>query len=251
VTLSFDFPGGPRNFLLTFDGGIEESLCEEFLDACKQHYDVMFEPGPTWGGVRPNMKKSMDATLDSRWLQEKGLSSVSVFESMRTKAQQAMYTAIAKYVEQYRELWNAPGLCDTGFRLQHYHQAGGWYRQHCDATPWEKYASGDDLPRVLAILVYLNTVESGGGTKFPEQDQIVSAVAGRVAVFPTAWTHPHLGLTPLSSDKFIFSSFVTCDNVQSDSEQGRYQNAIATPLKVDTEPEDSIETEDQIVKKDN
>ena len=153
-----------------------------------------------------------------------------------------MYTGIARYIEQYRELWQVPGLCDTGFRLQHYQQAGGWYRQHCDATPWERYASGDDLPRVLGILVYLNTIEAGGGTRFPEQNQTISAVAGRGAVFPAAWTHPHLGLTPLSSDKFIFSSFITCDNSEFDHKP-TYESS--TPLKQDEDHED------EIVEKDN
>ena len=243
MTLCFDFPGGTRNFILTMDGFLEESLCEEFLSVVKQHYAIMFEPGPTWGGVRPSMKKSMDASIEAFWLKERNLNSVPVFETMRTKAEQAMHTAIAKYQEQYRELWTAPGLCDTGFRLQHYRQAGGWYRQHCDATPWEKYASGGDLARVLGIIIYLNMIEVGGGTKFPEQNQTVSAVAGRVAVFPAAWTHPHMGLTPLSTDKFIFSSFITCDN--SNSDHNPYFEYYVTPVKKDAE------SEDQNAEKDN
>ena len=63
--------------------------------------------------------------------------------------------------------------------------------------------------RVLAILVYLNTITDGGGTNFGIHDYSVEAEIGKIVVFPTNWTHPHMGLVPYSSDKWIISSFVT------------------------------------------
>jgi len=246
MTLIFDFPGGRNNYLMTLDGALSEELCEEFLESSRHHYKTLFSPGSTIGGIRPDMKSSMDARIDSIYLKEIGLDSVSVFSTMHQKAMKAMHIALGKYKETYRELWPAPGLTDTGFRFQHYIQAGGWYRQHCDGTPWEWHASGGQRQRVLAVIIYLNTIESGGGTKFPEQKQIVSAKAGRVAVFPAGWTHPHQGLTPLSSDKFIFSSFITCERTDWDkAKDEKKDESLLAPLKEETE------AEDETVEKDN
>ncbi len=246
MTLIFDFPGGRNNYLMTLDGALSEELCEEFLDASRHHYGKIFSPGPTIGGIRREVKSSMDASIDSIYLKEIGLDSVSVFSTMHQKAMQAMYIALGRYRETYRELWSAPGLTDTGFRFQHYSQAEGWYRQHTDGCPWEWHASGGQRQRVIAAIIYLNTVESGGGTKFPEQKQIVSAKAGRVALFSCGWTHPHLGLTPLSSDKFIFSSFITCERTGWDKskDEEKPESPLVT-LKDKTHAEDETAEKDK------
>ena len=246
MTLIFDFLGGRNNYLMTLDGALDEGLCEEFIEASRHHYKKLFSPGPTLGGVRPSMKSSMDASIDREFLKQQGLDSVSVFSEMYGKAMKAMYIAMAKYKETYRELWPAPGLTDSGFRFQHYVQAGGWYRQHTDASPWEWHASGRERQRVLAVIIYLNSVESGGGTKFPEQKQIVKAKTGRVAIFPASWTHPHMGLTPLSSDKFIFSSFITCERSQWDKEKDT-EKTESSLVSLKEEPE----TEEETAEKDN
>ena len=235
MSLSFDFPSGVNDYILTLDGAIDEELCSEFLRACRLHYSRMFEPGPTMGGVKPDMKSSMDANIEMNSLKDNNLDSIEVFSTLRDKAYRALHTAIAKYRETYERLWYAPGLTDTGFRLQHYIQTAGWYRTHVDGSPWESYSSGGLRQRVLGAIIYLNTVESGGGTHFPEQNYTVEAKAGRVALFPAAWTHPHMGETPLSSDKFILSSFITCSRSYWDIEREEKAKPESTlsPLKKD------------------
>ena len=39
-------------------------------------------------------------------------------------------------------------------------------------------------PRILTVLLYLNEVEAGGGTEFPDLDVVVQPKVGRVAVWP-------------------------------------------------------------------
>ena len=55
--------------------------------------------------------------------------------------------------------------------------------------------------------MYLNTVPKGGGTNFPLHDVTIDAVCGRISFFPANFTHPHAGLMPLSSPKYIISTF--------------------------------------------
>jgi hypothetical protein len=97
-------------------------------------------------------------------------------------------------------------VSDTGYQVQRYKQNSGFYNEHIDGSPW---ISGSTT-RTLGLILYLNTVQEGGGTNFPFHQTTVDAVAGRVAVFPAYWTHPHEGLMPLSSDKWIVSSFIRC-----------------------------------------
>jgi hypothetical protein len=102
--------------------------------------------------------------------------------------------------------WSEPYSIDndSGYQIQRYHRCSGYYSEHIDGAPFFSYSAN----RMLGVIVYLNNVELGGGTHFPMHQLEISAVAGRVAMFPAYWTHPHSGLMPYSSDKWIISTFV-------------------------------------------
>jgi hypothetical protein len=225
------FPGGRGNHIMVFDGYLDEEVCDEGVELFKIHYPRLFTPGPTLSGVSPQTKLSQDASLDPMTLQQAGLLS-SALETLRNKAETAMHIAIQRYIEEYESLWWWPGVSESGFRVQHYHRGNGYYRRHADHVPWEvNQANDNQLARVLASIIYLNTVEVGGGTRLVEQDCTVQAIKGRVLLFPATWTHSHMGLTPLSSDKFILSSFIHCrKNVSNDKYE---QETWITPLKED------------------
>ena len=50
--------------------------------------------------------------------------------------------------------------------------------------------------RILAGLLYLKTVASGGHTQFLHQNTDVKPEAGKIVLFPPFWTHIHRGVTP-------------------------------------------------------
>jgi hypothetical protein len=62
------------------------------------------------------------------------------------------------------------------------------------------------------MVIYLNDVEYGGETNFPLHEVAVTPKAGRIVFFPATWTHLHESRVPISSDKWIISSFI--NNVQ-------------------------------------
>ncbi len=62
--------------------------------------------------------------------------------------------------------------------------------------------------RYLVMLWYLNDVETGGGTRFPQLGLEVAARAGRLLMFPPYWMYQHEGLPPESGDKFILSTYL-------------------------------------------
>jgi hypothetical protein len=62
--------------------------------------------------------------------------------------------------------------------------------------------------RYLVFLWYLNDVEEGGETDFPDLGVRVAARAGRLLMFPPYWMFQHAGLPPKSNDKYIISTYL-------------------------------------------
>jgi prolyl 4-hydroxylase len=62
--------------------------------------------------------------------------------------------------------------------------------------------------RYVVLLWYLNDVERGGATRFPQLGLEVAARAGRLLVFPPYWMYQHEGLPPESGDKYILSTYL-------------------------------------------
>lgn len=68
------------------------------------------------------------------------------------------------------------------------YEVGDYYKPHTDA--------GTFAPRVVSAVLYLNTVEKGGGTRFTLFDYEVTPIAGRLAIFPSDYVYKHEALPP-------------------------------------------------------
>jgi hypothetical protein len=73
----------------------------------------------------------------------------------------------------------------------------GWHYDH----------ASNSRSRVMAGLLYLNTVSPGGETLFRQQQRRIQPVAGKIAMFPPYWTHVHRGVTPEAGPKYVLSYF--------------------------------------------
>jgi prolyl 4-hydroxylase len=62
--------------------------------------------------------------------------------------------------------------------------------------------------RYLVMMWYLNDVDRGGETCFPQLDFVVAARKGRLLVFPPYWMYQHEGRAPESGDKYIVSTYL-------------------------------------------
>lgn len=62
--------------------------------------------------------------------------------------------------------------------------------------------------RYLVLLWYLNDVEQGGETRFPQLGVQVAPRTGRLLVFPPYWMYQHEGAPPVSGDKYIVSTYL-------------------------------------------
>lgn len=89
------------------------------------------------------------------------------------------------------------------FRIKHYD--GNSYDQfdmHVDSI------SLTTAKRYFAFFWYLNDVEEGGETEFPQLDLIVKPQKGRMFMFPPLWQYPHKGNPVVKGEKFLLSSYL-------------------------------------------
>lgn len=72
---------------------------------------------------------------------------------------------------------------------------------HCEA---------DGSPnRVLAWMVYLNTIKIGGGTEFLHQKTTLCPKAGSLYIWPSGWTYMHRGVPAPNERKYIITGWAS------------------------------------------
>lgn len=204
------FPLGMATGIAEYRNVLDVKMCNELVACLAEDFEKLFSTGPTVGGYNPFMKMCMDTSFMNTEQYSPDLKYYRTYSEICNSFNTSVWSCVADYIEQYRELWQAPNIHCTGFRIQRYERNVGYYRWHCDAVPWSPINDGTNSVRILAVVVYLNTVEDGGGTHFPLHNLTTSAEIGKVVIFPTTWQYPHQGLVPLSNDKWMISQFINC-----------------------------------------
>jgi 2OG-Fe(II) oxygenase superfamily len=173
---------------------ISPALCRAIIENYIQ--DPRKHDGYTVGSrgerkSRDEVKVSIDLGVDNS----------GVWSGIHEELHAAVSRAVAAVAAQFPSLQVWP-LRSTGYKVQHYRCNEGHFKWHFDALgpgAWE---------RQLALIIYLNSVESGGETCFHRQDLRIKPMAGDALFFPTFWTHMHCGEVPRSEDKYVISSFI-------------------------------------------
>ena len=91
---------------------------------------------------------------------------------------------------------------------------GGYFHWHSEHYPHPNDPNQDSLHRTLLWMVYLNDVEEGGETDFFFQKLKSKPKQGTLVIAPAGFTHTHRGNKPISSDKYIFTSWVLFHKAQ-------------------------------------
>lgn len=202
----FVFPAGRAGAIAYMDNFLLPSFCDDLIQFCTKYENSSFA-GKTMGGVNYKFKVSRDWRMG-------GICSDAEFVDSENEFDKVIFSRLWKTLDNYKGSYPAltspdsADFCivsDTGYQIQKYLQNIGFYNAHIDGAPWV----GSARDRTLGVVIYLNTVSDGGGTHFPLHQVTVEAVQGRIAIFPAYWTHLHEGLMPLSSDKWIVSTFIT------------------------------------------
>lgn len=91
---------------------------------------------------------------------------------------------------------NRSFMIDPLYNLQKYNPGGGFKGWH------HEYDCFTQPPRLLAWMIYLNTVPDGG-TMFLDQDMTIDAEVGKLLIWPAYWTHTHKSQVSETSEKYI------------------------------------------------
>lgn len=112
-----------------------------------------------------------------------------------------LYQAVSKVIRRYLADHNIEvgPMGDTGYTIAHF-RPGDKTHYHADTMP-----AGRPL-RCFSLVAYLNDIDDGGETVFPHQRRWVKPKAGRVAIFPSMYTHRHYA-NPSNQDRFIVVTF--------------------------------------------
>lgn len=95
---------------------------------------------------------------------------------------------------------------DEGFRMKRYLSIGNEHHSYHSDSGHEVSARPH---RILAVLLYLNDVTTGGETVFLNQGVSITPAVGRLAFFPTSFSFVHAGKRPESNSKYVVINFLT------------------------------------------
>ena len=203
-----EFPAGRGSHIAVAKSMLGSESCNQLVNACRDSFETLFYPGPTIIGVQREIKNTYDFDYSYNTISKFNLPQHDVMMRIEREVNAAVTAALSLYLEEFPFLRNAPNPVHTGWRLQRYTKGQGYYRVHSDGDIW---TPGQTQKRILGFILYLNTVDVGGETIFPDNEVRVKANAGDIAMFPANWTHPHAGAVPISDDKWIISTFIDCD----------------------------------------
>lgn len=181
-----------RDFIVVYRG-LDQPLCNAIIAAFER------DPNKTPGKIGRDGETAQQSDIKSSWdleIPEQGAWR-PLFQQMHSRIQ----SCVSHYLSASPVLQTFP-LQMTGYKIQMYPRQEGYFRWHADSTG--KGAQS----RVAAMVLYLNDVDAGGETEFFHQQVKIPPRAGNLLLFPAGWNYMHCGQVPLSSDKYVISSFV-------------------------------------------
>jgi hypothetical protein len=174
----------------------DNSICDKLINLYENSeykLDGTFGPNLT---VDYNKKQSTEIEFNTQYLHDKD----SPQRLYLAELQEILY----KYIEEYPLCnENDPFSIIEVLKIQHYKPNEGYHILHCERGTAKGMASS----RHLVFMTYLNDVNDGGGTEFPQQDLIVNPKKGKTLIWPVDWTHTHRGIVSPTEHKYIITGW--------------------------------------------
>ena len=172
------------DFLEIYDDTLSKEECNHLIT----QFDGV-DPGRKVYGAHGGAEGGKKATTLFCDLRE------NVFDDFNKTVVSSLAMGLPKYKERYSFLdeqlaWDISRY----YNVQKYTEGQGYYALHCEHFGGAPF-------RMLVWMIYLNDAECG--TEFPYQNKTVDAKAGRLVIWPAAWSHPHKGVTPNKGLKYI------------------------------------------------
>lgn len=171
------------------------SLCDRIVAFFENHPELQ-RAGESGAGLNTAYKHSVDINVNPRDLES--ASHAPLAEYMRE-----LNTLYRDYLRSWPFLAGFLREVDIGdFNIQRYKPGGHFALEHSERT------SMSGLHRVLVFMTYLNDVEAGGFTHFPNYGLAVKPERGKTLIWPAEWTHSHTGNVVEAGVKYIITGWM-------------------------------------------
>jgi len=178
----------------SFIGGwyIDEKICDDIIKHFNENkkYVTLGKSGNN--EVIVDRKMSFDLQVTYEINQKYPFNEYCKYLTEIIKNYERKYEAL-KHIDNY-------GLiCD--YNIQYYKPNGGYKIWHCENDSYK------NMNRVLVFMTYLNNVPNGG-TKFMYQNLISPAIKGLTLIWPSSFTHTHMGQITKINEKYIVTGWL-------------------------------------------
>lgn len=180
-----------RHYLRVYDGDLAPALCARLIESF----------GALQRFQQYNGRRLRRGLEESEWteLNVTRLSDAAFLRMFRDSIDRAL-TRYNADIGLTIPIPNSPATSDL--IMKRYRSGGAEkFQLHFDAI--HQFSN-----RYLVLLWYLNDVDSGGETRFPQLEQTVRPQAGRLLMFPPYWMYQHEGVPPLAGEKYILSTYL-------------------------------------------
>lgn len=179
------------DFIKIYDNVLTSEQCAHYINLIETGHQFPGKVAVPGKSYNPDTKVSLDVNISQDFPEEINY----------------LVPLVEGLAKQYSKDCGAiiPMVSCELFTGRKYKEGEGFYKQHMDAG--NKYT----ITRTITILIYLNSVE-GGEIEFPLQNRKIDPAPGRVVMFPSAWTHPHIAHKPTKGDRYIMRTFIVACN---------------------------------------
>lgn len=183
------------HYLRIYKQVLDLSICQEIID--KFEKDDRKHPGNTAAGYQPDIKQCTDLHTS--------LPGWENYDRTLFKVINLTYNQYCKDCPNIEYAINDYPIIDTGYQIQKYEP------NNKDQFDWHIDNNRNCTSRILAAIVYLNTIKEGGETEFKLNDSkpyLIKPEAGTIVWFPPTFQFPHRGKITISGPKYIITTFI-------------------------------------------
>lgn len=188
------------DFVKIYDKAIPDEMCDSLIKAFEK--DTEHHIASNIGeNVSDNYRNAIElnttqrATESARW---------KVIMEIMTKHAASLFERYKHdlILDGYPQELFFSQITIEQFRMHRYDPNVHYYKEHIDSI------NIHSAKRMLVLMFYLNTVESGGETLYRTIDERINPVKGKVAIVPTWFGYPHSAETPLSETKYMIKTYI-------------------------------------------
>lgn len=198
INVEYPRSNNPETYIGLYDIGNAE-VCENLIKTVDDLFDKKtLDPnlridGVEWEGPRPQLMTNTQRQDRAVFINNPEYNEYTKIFS------EWLQICIGLYGEKYNVDHNLNSNVNKYHQVEPYEN--GYSVIHYEA------GDGESSSRCITWLMYLNDVNFGGETEFPQQGIRVAPKVGRMVVWPAAYTHPHRGNPPYERKSYVTGWF--------------------------------------------